>query len=67
MVVKANIWLLDEPSVGLDSKSLDLLISQITKHRSSGGVVVVSTHMELDIEDAETLNVSDYTPTEGNL
>lgn len=53
----APLWLLDEPGVGLDSRSLDLLASTISRHRSSGGAVVVATHMELGLGDAQVIDL----------
>ena len=53
----APLWLLDEPGVGLDSRSLDLLTSAIGRHRSSGGAVVVATHMDLGLGDARRIDL----------
>ena len=60
VAIKTGIWLLDEPSIALDTASLDALHTQIVDHRSRGGIVVASTHRELHFENAVTLNVSEY-------
>ena len=60
VAIKTGIWLLDEPSIALDTASLDALYTQIVDHRSRGGIVVASTHRELHFEDAVTLDVSEY-------
>ena len=62
VAIKTGIWLLDEPSIALDTASLDALYTQIVDHRSRGGIVVASTHRELHFENAVTLNVSEYSP-----
>ncbi|WP_439654932.1 ABC transporter ATP-binding protein, partial [Thioclava electrotropha] len=59
-LTRKKIWLLDEPSVALDTASLDALRSRIAEHRNSGGMVVASTHAELGFEDAATLDVSAF-------
>jgi heme exporter protein A len=56
----ARIWLLDEPSVGLDDVSLKRLESAIAEHRSTGGMVIVATHTPLDMPGAETLALEDF-------
>ena len=51
----AELWLLDEPTVGLDRASLARLAAAIAKHRAGGGRVVVATHTSVQIPDAEIL------------
>jgi heme exporter protein A len=41
------IWLLDEPSVSLDSTSVRLLDAAIVDHLNEGGIAVVSSHVPL--------------------
>lgn len=55
LVSPAELWLLDEPSVGLDDASLDSLGAEIARHLSGGGRIVAATHVRLPIDDAETL------------
>ena len=43
------LWLLDEPSVGLDSASIILLQDQIKKHVATGGIIIAATHIDLGI------------------
>lgn len=43
------LWLLDEPTVGLDAGALALLCTAIDAHRAGGGIVVLSTHAPLAI------------------
>jgi heme exporter protein A len=50
LVSKALIWLLDEPFVALDEKSMHQLIGAIRKHRASGGYVILTSHQPLPEE-----------------
>ena len=52
------LWLLDEPTVGLDIKSLERLFAAISDHRAGGGMVVASTNVPLGIDDAVTIDTS---------
>ncbi len=61
LTVPAQIWLLDEPTVGLDSPSLARLGAAIADHRATGGRVVAATHTPLDASGAETLDLGDFT------
>jgi heme exporter protein A len=57
---QAELWLLDEPAVGLDAASVVLLEALIAEHRKAGGMVVVSTHTELALGGAETLDLAAF-------
>jgi heme exporter protein A len=48
----AAIWLLDEPASGLDTASIDRLEHVMAHHRTSGGIVVVTSHQPLAMEGA---------------
>ncbi|GKC06876.1 ABC transporter I family member 1 [Tanacetum coccineum] len=49
--------LLDEPSVALDAEGVKLLEQMIADHRSQGGIVIVATHLPIQIEDAMFLRL----------
>lgn len=45
----APLWLLDEPTVGLDAASVAALERAIAAHRAAGGMVIAATHTALDL------------------
>ncbi|GHD43026.1 cytochrome c biogenesis ATP-binding export protein CcmA [Thalassobaculum fulvum] len=47
----ASLWLLDEPTVGLDAASVAALERAIAAHRAEGGMVIAATHTALDLGD----------------
>jgi heme exporter protein A len=51
------IWLLDEPTLGLDAPSQALLAGAIEGQRARGGSVVVATHAPLDLAGARQLRL----------
>ncbi|XP_061375743.1 ABC transporter I family member 1 [Gastrolobium bilobum] len=51
------IWLLDEPSVALDDEGVKLLEYIIAEHRKQGGIVIVATHLPIQIEDSMVLRL----------
>ncbi len=53
----APLWLLDEPSLGLDDAALDRLALALAAHRASGGMVVATTHVGLPLPDASVLRL----------
>ncbi len=52
------IWLLDEPGVGLDAESRRRLERAIDKHRQSGGLTVLATHGDVQVEGTRILELS---------
>lgn len=46
------VWLLDEPTVSLDSASVAALSQIVRGHLASGGLVVAATHVPLGFGDA---------------
>jgi heme exporter protein A len=60
LAAHAPLWLLDEPTTALDVQTVARLTNIIAKHRSDGGMVVVSTHTPVDLPGAKTLDLSSY-------
>jgi heme exporter protein A len=51
------LWLLDEPSVGLDAASIGLFGALLAAHRAAGGIVIAATHVDLPLPGARTLQL----------
>jgi len=57
----APLWLLDEPTIALDSEAVVALNSAIAAHRETGGMVVIATNVALDIDDAAPIDMGNFT------
>ncbi|MFQ5468525.1 MAG: ATP-binding cassette domain-containing protein, partial [Kiloniellaceae bacterium] len=66
LVAPAQVWLLDEPTVGLDRESLGRLNQAIAAHRARGGRVVVATHAPIDMDGAQVLGLDRFMPLASN-
>jgi len=53
----AALWLLDEPTNGLDAASISRLATVFAAHRATGGMILASTHTELDLPGAKVLSL----------
>ena len=53
----APLWLLDEPTTSLDDAGIDALVAAIAAHRATGGRLLLTTHLPLDLPDAETIRI----------
>jgi heme exporter protein A len=54
---KRPLWLLDEPTTGLDTASVAQFCALCEAHRASGGMIIASTHMPLDLHEPKVLNL----------
>jgi heme exporter protein A len=52
---EAKIWLLDEPTLGLDVASVARFGTMLAGHRAAGGVVLAATHLPLPLPGAVEL------------
>jgi heme exporter protein A len=58
---EAPIWLLDEPTLGLDAASVARFGEMLAAHRDRGGMVIAATHLPLPMA-AEVLDLATCTP-----
>ncbi|KXV32458.1 heme ABC exporter ATP-binding protein CcmA [Gluconobacter thailandicus] len=54
MLSGAPLWLLDEPTVGLDVASIERLGAIMAAHRAKGGAMIVTTHVPLPLENTRS-------------
>ena len=62
IIEQKKLWILDEPYIGLDDKSMDLINQTIKNHLELGGMVILTSHINPGISDIEVLNLenNDY-------
>ncbi len=58
----ARIWLLDEPTVGLDARSIAALEAALAVHRAQGGIVIAATHAPIILPNATGLDLAAFEP-----
>jgi heme exporter protein A len=53
----ALLWLVDEPTLGLDARAVELFGALVSEHRARGGLVVAATHAALPLAGAAELRL----------
>ena len=54
---RAPLWLLDEPTIGLDAGAIGRFGATLAAHRAGGGIVVAATHIALPMPGATELHL----------
>ncbi len=54
LACKTSLWILDEPLVALDVLAVKLIQGLLEQHLKHGGMVVMTTHQEIDLIAAST-------------
>jgi heme exporter protein A len=58
----APLWLLDEPTVALDTEAIGALAELIAEHRETGGMVLAATHVDLPLSGADVMALDRFKP-----
>jgi heme exporter protein A len=58
LVSRRPLWLLDEPTAGLDKASEGRFAALMAQHCGEGGIIIAATHMPLGIEGAQELRMT---------
>ena len=57
------LWLLDEPTAGLDRSAEDRFAGLMAGHLQGGGIIVAATHVALGLERATELRMGKHPPS----
>lgn len=60
IVARRPVWLLDEPTVSLDSAATSLFAQAVRAHLRAGGAAIMATHIDLGLAEADTLDVAPF-------
>ncbi|MCU7958438.1 MAG: cytochrome c biogenesis heme-transporting ATPase CcmA [gamma proteobacterium symbiont of Bathyaustriella thionipta] len=53
LIDKSRLWILDEPFTALDVNASQFLQSILQKHLAAGGMVILTTHQEVELTSGE--------------
>ncbi|UWQ26309.1 heme ABC exporter ATP-binding protein CcmA [Leisingera aquaemixtae] len=59
LVTGRPVWIMDEPTVSLDTASVAMFANAVRAHLGQGGSALIATHIDLGLE-AEVLDVGPY-------
>lgn len=60
LVTGRRLWLLDEPTVSLDTVSVGLFAQAVRAHLAAGGAALMATHIDLGLDEARLLDLAPY-------
>lgn len=59
LVTARPIWILDEPTVSLDTHAVAMFANAIKSHLATGGIALIATHIDLGLE-ADILDIAPF-------
>ncbi|MEM6305622.1 MAG: heme ABC exporter ATP-binding protein CcmA [Pseudomonadota bacterium] len=59
LVAGRALWLLDEPTVSLDTAAVAMFAATLSAHLTSGGSALIATHIDLGVE-AKVIDISPW-------
>ena len=60
LAAPAPLWLLDEPTIGLDRASVAAFEAILAEHRANGGVALLATHTTFAVPNARELRLGSF-------
>ncbi len=61
------LWLLDEPTTALDVETTAGLAALMRTHLAAGGMIIASTHLDLDVANARVLQMDPFAVKPGRI
>ena len=58
-MVPRPLWLLDEPTVGLDTQSQATLVELMRAHLAGGGIIIAASHIDIGLAFARSLDLAE--------
>ena len=62
LLSQQRVWILDEPFTAIDKKGVAQLEERIATHAERGGIVLLTSHQEVNIDTLKTLDLLDFRP-----
>jgi len=67
LVTGRPVWILDEPTVSLDTSAVEMFASVIRAHLGQGGSALMATHIDLGLQEARSLELAPYRASTAQL
>ena len=60
IIEKRKLWIFDEPYLGLDEASINIVNETLTDHLRNNGMIIFSSHYNPKIPGIEKIQLEDY-------
>ncbi|MBD3662467.1 heme ABC exporter ATP-binding protein CcmA [Sulfitobacter aestuariivivens] len=65
LVTGRPLWVLDEPTVSLDTDAVGLFAAAVERHMAEGGAALMATHIDLGLTAADVLDITPFRAVSG--
>ena len=60
IIEQKKLWILDEPYVGLDETTIDLINETFKNHIANNGMIFFSSHYQTELQNLEIIQLENY-------
>ena len=60
LVTGRRLWVVDEPTVSLDTTNVNRFRTVLKQHMAAGGAALISTHIDLGLADARLMDITPF-------
>jgi len=60
VIERKKLWILDEPYIGIDQSTIELVNETFKNHIDGGGMIVFSSHYNPELQNIEKIRMEDY-------
>lgn len=60
VITGREVWILDEPTVSLDTGAVAMFVAAIRAHLAAGGRAIIATHIDLGLDEADVLDIAQF-------
>ena len=65
LVTGRPVWVLDEPTVSLDTRAVAQFAAAVRAHLHAGGSAIIATHIDLGLSEAAVLDITPFRARDG--
>lgn len=60
VIEKKQLWIFDEPYLGLDEVTIDIFNETLKNHTDAKGMVIIASHYKLEMRNLNIINLESY-------
>ena len=60
IIEEKKLWILDEPYLGIDEKTIEIINETFKNHIQNGGMIIFSSHFNPELQNMDSVQLENY-------